>query len=963
MGSLHQPPPVPPPGRPPVGVHGVLSVLEEMAAAAGQGGSSSSQVPDHFSWLPLGVVPSLGTATPDRPGAVPIDGELAARFGAVDAIRPQTRSLRVGFGFLTGETDAEGPLNKWFEPLVTIPVVVDRNALRRIGDVELTPLVEDRHLRARLEEEVDWGVGVLEGLGQDVPGDRMPAAEHVVAQLLRVVDAIGYDAPAVIGPVGRPSTLRDAEGLRLVMGAGLFALGSRPEFSPAAALAEWHTTVGTTWTALHSLYLDHPLPAGPSPGPDLSSAYRLSEAQHAAVVASRTEPVTVIAGAPGTGKTHTIAALAGGRARALVEIVGDAVAHGRSVLVAAKADATVEAISELLDRRPGPDPVVFGSSDRRWALARRLSAGEPQAVPAAEVQQRHTAMQQARRHRDAAWLDVAEALAGTTLLGDGPEARQLRQRLLGVATADLFAVEALLERTGRSQPPWWRPGARRAWSSLVAALGVPAPTAEELGAVARLAAAVRRLHASPDPLLDGIDWLGLAAAQHDVEERTGEWMDAVARSEQRLDRRARGTLGVLALALRAGRAKRRAQLATLVGQQVTVPLPVWLGTLADIDDLLPLEPAMFDLVVLDEASSIDQPRAAAALLRGARAVVVGDPQQLRHVSFVAGDAVKEAIRVHAPGASAALQAKLDVRDSSIFDVAAASAPVRTLDEHFRSAPHLFAWVGRELYRGEVTVATRTPLTDRQDRIEVVRVDGARNDRKVVEAEVAWVMDRLRQLRSDGLRSVGVVSPFRAQADALENAALDHLQRRGIDDLGLRIGTVHAFQGMERDVVLASLGVGADDGPRTWRFVDDPNLFAVFATRARERMEVVLSAPPPAGSLVADYLDQVDHPPPPPDGVGRVDPWTASVAEGLQDAGVQVAAPYPVGRHTVDLVLHDEQRYLGVVTRLHPGGPHAHVRRQLELTAGGWPIRTAHRAIWGDRLGELVVALAGALRHG
>ncbi|WP_157965136.1 DEAD/DEAH box helicase [Euzebya rosea] len=952
MGPVHQPPLGPPPGRPPVGVHGVLSVLEEMAAAAGQGGSSSSQVPDHFAWLPMGVVPALGTATPDRPGSVPIDPDLAARFGAVDAIRPQTRSLRVGLGFLTGATDAEGPLGKWFEPLVTVPVVVVGNALRRAGDVELTPLVGDRHVRARLEEDVDWGVGVLEGLGEDVPADRMPAAEGVLAHLRRVVDAIGYDPPAVIAPVGRPSTLRDSVGLRLVLGAGLFALGSRPEFSPAAALAEWHTTVGTRWTALHSLYLDHPPPAGPSPGPDLSSAYRLSEAQHEAVVASRTEPVTVIAGAPGTGKTHTIAA-----------IVGDAVAHGRSVLVAAKADATVEAISELLDRRPGPDPLVFGSSDRRWALARRLAAGEPQAVPSAEVLQRHAAMQQARRHRDATWLDAADALAGMTLLGDGPEARQLRQRLPGVATADLFTVESLLERTGRAQPPWWRPGARRAWSSLTTSLGVASPTEEELAAVARLAAAVRRLHASPDPLLDGIDWSELAAAQHDVEERTGEWMDAMARSEQRLGKAARGTLGVLALALRAGRAKRRAQLATLVGQQVTVPLPVWLGTLADIDDLLPLEPAMFDLVVLDEASSIDQPRAAAALLRGARAVVVGDPQQLRHVSFVAGEAVKEAIRVHAPGASAALQAKLDVRDSSIFDVAAASAPVRTLDEHFRSAPHLFAWVGRELYRGEVTVATRTPLTDRQDRIEVVRVEGARNDRKVVEAEVVWVIDRLRQLWRDGATSVGVISPFRAQADALEDAALTILKRRGIDELGLRVGTVHAFQGMERDVVLASLGVGADDGPRTWRFVDDPNLFAVFATRARERMEVVLSAAPPSGSLVADYLDQVDHPPPPPSGIGSVDRWTATVAEGLLDAGVEVAAPYPVGRHAVDLVLHEGTRYLGVVTRLHPDGPHLHVRRQLELTANGWPIRTAHRAIWGDRLGELVVALAGALRHG
>jgi hypothetical protein len=42
---------------------------------------------------------------------------------------------------------------------------------------------------------------------------------------------------------------------------------------------------------------------------------------------------------------------------------------------------------------------------------------------------------------------------------------------------------------------------------------------------------------------------------------------------------------------------------------VTVPvrieraLPLWVGTLADVDDLLPPVPGLFDLVILDEASS------------------------------------------------------------------------------------------------------------------------------------------------------------------------------------------------------------------------------------------------------------------------------------------------------------------------------------------------------------------------
>jgi hypothetical protein len=204
---------------------------------------------------------------------------------------------------------------------------------------------------------------------------------------------------------------------------------------------------------------------------------------------------------------------------------------------------------------------------------------------------------------------------------------------------------------------------------------------------------------------------------------------------------------------------------------LTRALPLWVGTLGDIDDLLPPHPGLFDLVIVDEASSIEQPLAVPALLRGKRAVVAGDPKQLRHVSFVADERHREVMAAHHIDRVPVLAARLDVRRNSLFDVAAGTASVTVLDEHFRSDPHLVDFVARRLYDGRLTVATRSPVTECRDCIEVRRLGGERDPDGVVAAEVTAVVKQLRALRSEGAHSVGVVTPFRAQADALETAVL------------------------------------------------------------------------------------------------------------------------------------------------------------------------------------------------
>src|SRR5262249_6125947 len=68
--------------------------------------------------------------------------------------------------------------------------------------------------------------------------------------------------------------------------------------------------------------------------------------------------------------------------------------------------------------------------------------------------------------------------------------------------------------------------------------------------------------------------------------------------------------------------------------RVTRLLPCWAVTSLSAGGRLPFEPALLDAVVIDEASQCDIASALPLLFRARRAVIMGDPLQLKHVSTV-----------------------------------------------------------------------------------------------------------------------------------------------------------------------------------------------------------------------------------------------------------------------------------------------------------------------------------------
>lgn len=794
-----------------------------------------------------------------------------------------------------------------------------------------------------------------------------PVSDRLLGSMPRlgaVVDALRRagvvpDHVAVVDP----ATVADDDALWLCHGTALW-VDRAPVGPPTAQRLRAWADQPVAGTALAALYAgddadgdDDPADGAAGPAPpartrdEPRSSLPLTTGQRAALLAARTAPVTVVSGAPGTGKSH-----------ASVAIALDAVARGGSVLLATRSTNAADVLAGLLDRHPGPTPVRIGGGTTRRELADRLAAGLPPRADRATVQAAADEEEAAAAAVRSAYDDLSRLLAVAGGDEDRDPAREalLRTEVPGAfARPDVPTVLALLERADAAEDAGWlrRWWARRAAAEVRQLLGAASDVplsrlraAVELGRERALAAAVEDA--------GGLDLAPtrarLAAAEERLQVAVGRRL-AVA-TVGAADRRGRRAVAGLAAALRAGSARRADLLARLDAAALTRTLPLWVGTVAEIEQLLPARPGMFDLVVLDEASQLDQVAAAPVLARARRAVVTGDPRQLRHVSFVADADVDTALR--AAGLTA-LGDRLDVRRVSTFDAAAAVAPVRWLDEHLRSVPHLIRFSADRFYDEHLHVVTLHPSVATTDAIDTRHV-GAHGGGDVVEAEVAAVLAELDALAASADEpTVGVVTPFRAQADALEAAVLERYDLATITRLDLRVGTVHGFQGGERDVVVLSFGLTPAHPPQRHAFAQDPHLVNVLVTRGRQRVVVVTALPPDVEGLLGDYLRHAEHPPLPPRARQPQDRWTSALLDELRRQGHD-ARPGGDRRHGVDLVVGAGAEAVGLLTRPHPDGVDADIARHTALLRAGWRVLEVYATAVQDDVVARVIDLTAEL---
>ena len=282
-----------------------------------------------------------------------------------------------------------------------------------------------------------------------------------------------------------------------------------------------------------------------------------------------------------------------------------------------------------------------------------------------------------------------------------------------------------------------------------------------------------------------------------------------------------------------------------------------------------------------------------------------------------------------------------------------------LDEHFRSAPQIIAFSNRHFYDGALRLMTATPGPSAQRAVEIQQVSGRRNEAGVNPREAERVVEGVRALvaREEHLpkeicHGLGILSPFRAQADYLRDALAQGLPLAAWEKHDVLVGTPFMFQGEERDVVWISFALDGESPSASFRYLDREDVFNVAVTRARSRQILVTSlaaSEARPSSLLRQYLEFAAAEPalPSPAGRRQRDVLLAEVARALEGRGLATWAPYDLAGLTLDLLVEREGAVLAIDLVGYPGtfGEALHLEHCRLLGRAGVPVFPLPISAW------------------
>ena len=387
-------------------------------------------------------------------------------------------------------------------------------------------------------------------------------------------------------------------------------------------------------------------------------------------------------------------------------------------------------------------------------------------------------------------------------------------------------------------------------------------------------------------------------------------------------------------------------------------IPAWCVTNLSARNSLPLEPNLFDLLIIDESSQCDIPSALPLLYRSRRAVIIGDPFQLRHITKIERRRDRQLQADHGLGAD---DLRFTYIGNSLYDLSVTSGEVIQLQDHYRSHSHIVDFSKHQWYRGTLQIWTdydrlKAP-PDGKFGIRWTEISGTAS-RPVsgsvfilaeVEAVVEQVTDLLVNQRFDG--TVGVVTPFRAQANMIWERVAQRVPSDVSNRAQLIVDTAHGFQGDERDIVLFSPCVSRDLPVGARNFLKNTeNLFNVAITRARSLLHVVGSRDACANSAIphiqgfASYCEQIERSGSSPYATtlasnALLGPWEKPLYEALVARGLNPLPQYPVKEYRLDLAIVSGETRIdveadGVSTHL---GSRIDAERDSRLTELGWRV--------------------------
>lgn len=263
--------------------------------------------------------------------------------------------------------------------------------------------------------------------------------------------------------------------------------------------------------------------------------------------------------------------------------------------------------------------------------------------------------------------------------------------------------------------------------------------------------------------------------------------------------------------------------------------PAWATTMLSLTRSAPCLPRVYDTVIIDEASQCDVPPMIPALYRAKSTVIVGDPQQFPPVVTTRVARNEYLLRKH----------QLEDEKYAMYNYCQASAYSVVgekrimLTNHYRCHPDIAEYFNEAFYNNRLNVCTAMEGLCSPSAYGLKHAVDWVNVNNSLEEEMDAVVDRVALLARNGYPgSVGVVTPLRKYANVLDEK-LNRYRHSFKDEL--IVNTVNAFQGGEKDVIIFMLSYTSDlEKTQNWYLTSESNryIYNVAVSRARACLVLV-----------------------------------------------------------------------------------------------------------------------------
>ncbi|MDR0484689.1 MAG: AAA family ATPase [Alphaproteobacteria bacterium] len=252
---------------------------------------------------------------------------------------------------------------------------------------------------------------------------------------------------------------------------------------------------------------------------------------------------------------------------------------------------------------------------------------------------------------------------------------------------------------------------------------------------------------------------------------------------------------------------------------------------------------MYDYVIIDEASQVDLATGTLALCYAKNVVIVGDLKQLPNV-----------VNYNTALATDLIFKKFNLKEeyryknhsllSSMIELFPDS-PKTLLVEHYRCHPKIIEFCNQKFYNNQLIV-----LTDEKSNLsplvlyKTVKGNHAREDH-INQRQIDVIKNEvIPQQKVMASNSVGIVSPYRNQTNALQEAFFNTT---------IQADTVDKFQGRENEVIILCT---VDN--KISQFTDNPNRLNVAVSRAINQLIVVINDTELDATNMGDLVNYIKY---------------------------------------------------------------------------------------------------------